>query len=79
MRSRCLNIKTKKKIFAVLFLLSAICLCAAGQQKTVVLKGRVIDSSDGYPLIGVSVIVAGTDGVTFTDVDGNYELVVPGT
>lgn len=77
MRSRCLNIKTMKKIFAVLFLLSAVCLCAAGQQKTVVLKGRVIDSSDGYPLIGVSVIVAGTDGGTFTDVDGNYELEVP--
>lgn len=45
-----------------------------GQQKMAVLKGKVIDSRDGYPLIGVSVMVEGTRNGTSTDVDGNYEL-----
>ena len=48
-----------------------------GQQKMTVLKGKVIDSRDGYPLIGVSVIIAGTKNGTSTDVDGNYELRIP--
>ena len=30
---------------------------AYGQESFVVLKGKVIDSADGYPLIGVSVSV----------------------
>lgn len=42
-----------------------------------VLKGKVVDSADGYPLIGASVIVEGTEFGTITDVDGNYELRIP--
>ena len=61
-------------LIAMLFLLLP---SASGQEKTVVLKGRVIDSYDGYPLIGVSVIVEGTRNGTSTDVDGNYELRIP--
>ena len=59
----------------IFFLL--IPLCMRGQDKMAVLKGRVIDSADGYPLIGVSVIVEGTKYGVFTDVDGNYELQIP--
>ena len=44
---------------------------------TAVLKGTVKDSSDGYPLIGVSVIVEGKKYGAITDVDGNYELRFP--
>lgn len=32
-------------------------LTLAAQDNVVVLKGKVIDSADGYPLIGVSVLV----------------------
>ncbi len=42
-----------------------------------VLKGKVVDSADGYPLIGVSVTVEGRSGGTITDVDGQYELKIP--
>ena len=41
------------------------------------LKGCVIDAADGYPLIGVSVVVSGTKNGAITDVDGKYELRVP--
>ena len=66
---------TLRKIFTafVLVLLSVVNL--AGQGKTVVLKGKVIDSMDGYPLIGVSVLAAGQGA--YTDVDGNYEIRIP--
>lgn len=37
------------------------------------IKGQVVDS-DGEPLIGVTVHVAGTDKSTATDIDGNYVL-----
>ncbi|MBR4298451.1 MAG: SusC/RagA family TonB-linked outer membrane protein [Bacteroidales bacterium] len=52
-------------------------LTLSGQERTVVLKGKVIDSSDGYPLIGVSVLVQGTKYGTSTDVEGHYEIRVP--
>lgn len=48
-----------------------------GQNGEVVLKGKVIDSSDGYPLIGASVVVDGTGHGTVTDIDGMYELRIP--
>ena len=41
------------------------------------LKGTVIDAADGYPLIGVSVVIDGTGQGVITDIDGNYELKVP--
>ena len=41
-----------------------------------VLSGIVIDAADGYPLIGVSVVVQGTGNGVVTDVDGKYELKV---
>ena len=59
----------------VSFFLSLLTLTA--QDNVAVLKGKVIDSSDGYPLIGVSVMVEGTKFGTITDVDGLYELRIP--
>lgn len=52
-------------------------MSALGQSNVAVLKGKVVDSADGYPLIGASVIVEGTEFGTITDVDGNYELRIP--
>ena len=57
-----------------IFLASVLSLSAQGN---VVLKGKVLDSEDGYPLIGVSVIVEGKKYGTITDLDGNYELSIP--
>ena len=48
-----------------------------GQGGQTVLKGTVIDAADGYPLIGVSVVIDGTGTGVITDIDGNYELKVP--
>ena len=63
----------------ILNILAAVLLSwtAYAQESFVVLKGNVIDSADGYPLIGVSVTVPGTKLGAITDVDGAYELRVP--
>lgn len=47
----------------------------AGPSGTV--SGRLLDATSGSPLIGVNVIVVGTQYKTKTDVDGRYELPVP--
>ena len=49
---------------------------AFAQSGQTVLKGTVIDAADGYPLIGVSVVVSGTKTGVVTDIDGNYEIKV---
>ena len=63
----------------ILNILTAVLLSwtAYAQESFVVLKGKVIDSADGYPLIGVTVTVPGTKLGAITDVDGAYELRVP--
>ncbi|MEZ4448619.1 MAG: carboxypeptidase regulatory-like domain-containing protein [Nannocystaceae bacterium] len=40
-------------------------------------KGRLLDSTNGTPLIGAKVSAEGTDFATKTDFDGNYELPLP--
>ncbi len=40
-------------------------------------KGTVVDSN-GYPVIGLSVIEVGTSNGTVTDVDGNYTITISG-
>ena len=47
----------------------------AGPSGTV--SGRLLDATSGSPLIGVNVIVVGTQYKTKTDVDGRYELFAP--
>ena len=47
----------------------------AGPSGTI--NGRVLDATSGSPLIGVNVIVVGTEHKTKTDIDGNYTLPVP--
>ena len=61
----------------IIFSLALFSMSALGQSNVAVLKGKVVDSADGYPLIGASVIVEGTEFGTITDVDGNYELRIP--
>lgn len=65
------------KFLIVLFSFLIFAPVASAQTDFVVLSGKVVDSADGYPLIGVSVSVAGTRHGTVTDLDGLYELKVP--
>ena len=69
-----------KSLDRLLIILSSFLIFASAayaQEDFVVLSGKVVDSADGYPLIGVSVSVAGTRQGTVTDLDGLYELKVP--
>ena len=65
------------KFLIVLFSFLIFAPVASAQTDFVALSGKVVDSADGYPLIGVSVSVAGTRHGTVTDLDGLYELKVP--
>lgn len=47
------------------------------QQNTINVTGKVTSSTDGLPLIGVSIIVKGTERGTVTDVGGNYNISAP--
>lgn len=46
-------------------------------QQTIAVSGKVSDSKDGSPLIGVSVTVKGTTNGTSTDGNGNFTLRAP--
>ena len=69
--------KTMKNFCLAIAAVFLSILTLAAQDNVAVLKGKVIDSADGYPLIGVSVMVEGTKFGTVTDVDGLYELRIP--
>lgn len=64
------------KIF-IASMLAFLPLLTVAQEKPAVLEGKVIDADDGYPLIGVAVMVKGTPYGTVTDADGKYELKFP--
>ena len=67
-------------ILLIFYVLAVLCASHAGAQdksgvEMTIISGKVIDASDGYPLIGVSVM---TDGYgAATDIDGNFELKLP--
>lgn len=50
---------------------------AMSQDKTAVISGRVLDADDGYPLIGVAVMVKDTGYGVVTEEDGSFELRFP--
>ncbi len=66
------NSMKRKIIFLSVLLLFGVCLVSAQQNFSV--SGVVTDSSDGSPLIGVSVVLKGTTTATITDVNGKYSL-----
>ena len=47
------------------------------EQQTSKIKGTIVDSKTGEPIIGASVKVKGTKLATITDIDGNFELNAP--
>lgn len=65
------------KKFAVFYVLIVFLAgIAKGQERTV--SGQVTGADDGLSLPGVSIIVKGSTIGTTTDIDGRYELRVPG-
>jgi iron complex outermembrane receptor protein len=49
-------------------------LYAVAQQNTFLVSGKVTDSKDGSPLVGVSITVKGSASGTSTDGEGNYSI-----
>ena len=67
-----IQLSMKKQTLALLLVLAMVPVSMMAQSLGKV-KGRVLDEF-GEPLLGAVVRVAGTDIVTTTDYDGNYEL-----
>ncbi len=63
-------------LYIILILYSSFAFAQTGK-----LSGRVIDKSDGEPLVGANIIVVGTNQGTATDIDGYYSILNlrPGT
>ena len=61
----------------ILFVLFALCSTMMLAQETITVKGTVISSEDGLPVIGAYVLQQGTNNGTSTDVDGNFTIEVP--
>ncbi len=70
-----LKINLMKKV--ILFVLFALCSTMMLAQETITVKGTVISSEDGLPVIGAYVLQQGTNNGTSTDVDGNFTIDVP--
>ncbi len=64
-----------KRLF-IAFVLPLFCMAFANAQDKVV-TGKVTDSKDGTPLVGVSVVVKGTTRGAQTGTDGSFRLSVP--
>ena len=62
--------------YGFLFAFMAINLTTAAQELTQTIKGQIKDAQSGAPLIGVNVIVTGTDPIqgSTTDIDGNFRI-----
>ncbi|MDH6355168.1 TonB-linked SusC/RagA family outer membrane protein [Dysgonomonas sp. PH5-45] len=63
----------------ITFLFLALCFLAGiiNAQAQTSISGKVTDSKDGSALIGVTILVEGTQVGTSTDLDGNFNLTVP--
>ncbi|WP_295728750.1 SusC/RagA family TonB-linked outer membrane protein [uncultured Muribaculum sp.] len=64
-----------KRIVFFLTAFFALCLTAVAANRTV--KGIVVSAEDGEPLVGATVMGAGTTDGTATDIDGQFSLSLP--
>ncbi|KQM75265.1 SusC/RagA family TonB-linked outer membrane protein [Pedobacter sp. Leaf216] len=72
MKSRTL-LKRATKILATLAVVLSFCL-PSNAQTSVIITGKVIDSLTSEPMIGVSVVVAGSSTGTQTDMNGRFSI-----
>lgn len=61
----------------LLIVLIAACITPLSAQQ--IIKGRVTDAATGEPLAGVNIQIKDTNYGAVSDLDGNYELNVPGS
>ncbi len=66
----------KRKLFFISLCWLFLSFQAMGQERTV--TGAVTSAEDGLSVIGATVQVKGTTTGTITDIDGSYEITVPG-
>ena len=59
-----------KQLFTLAMLLLPLTMVA----QSIKLQGTVVDDQDGEPLVGVTVMITGTQQATVTDLDGHYAL-----
>ena len=73
-----LEIRSGKTLrFLAVLLAFPVCLILSGKtyaQEKQQITGKVIESTSGLPLPGVSVLVKGTSTGSITDIDGNYSI-----
>ena len=58
----------------LMMFLATLFLCVGTALAQTEISGTVISSEDKQPIIGASILVAGTQNGTVTDVDGNFKL-----
>ena len=68
--------KTNMKLFRTLALALMLMVGSAAAFAQMVVQGTVVDSENGEPVIGASVLEIGTTNGTITDFDGNFTLTV---
>jgi hypothetical protein len=68
-----------KKVLKGFLLFAVMLLFTEAYSQDIQVSGKVIDSKDNTPMIGVSVVVKGTTIGTITDIDGNYSIESPVT
>jgi outer membrane receptor for ferrienterochelin and colicin len=66
--------KMLKKLFALFVLFIAVTTTATYAQQTGTITGNVKDSATDRPMVGASVVVAGTHLGTTTDAKGNFSI-----
>lgn len=70
---RCNPLHLFRTALIVICFLAGVSLASA---EPLTVTGTVTQASDGEPLIGVSILVKGTNNGTTTDIDGNYSIKV---
>ncbi|EPR71646.1 TonB-dependent receptor plug domain-containing protein [Cyclobacterium qasimii] len=64
-----------KGLFLTVLICGVSCQLASAQSRTI--KGAVTESGDSEPVLGASILIKGTATGTVTDLNGQFELVVP--
>src|SRR5690625_1525693 len=70
----------KHPVFPVLFMLLMVLAAVPSlQAQHVIVQGVITDNASGDPIPGVNILIQGTSQGTATNLDGEYELEVPGS
>src|SRR5690625_1680408 len=70
----------KHPVFPVLFMLLMVLAAVPSlQAQHVIVQGVITDNASGDPIPGVNIVIQGTSQGTATNLDGEYELEVPGS